>query len=352
MRRGIFLLILLLGSPGCLRPLRVLTDSRITVDEPIKARVTAELQPTNNIGPVLEVSADGSCDTVRGPKIAVIDVDGLLLNMNMTGPYSAGENPVDLFREKLDATGADPDICAIVVRINSPGGAVAATDMMWRELQAWRARWRRPVIACLMDLATGGAYYVATASDQIVAHPLGITGGIGVILNLYNLEDMIGSFNVVAQPIKSGANIDLGSQAKPLTAEAKGLLQAMADEFHQRFIEVVQQQRPNLDTAADATFDGRVFTARQALQRGLVDRIGYLEDAFALARQSANQPAARTVLLRRCNDPARTPYAITPNVPLQATLFPVSIPGVERNRLPTFLYLWQSDPALERLSGR
>src|SRR5581483_9187153 len=124
------------------------------------------------------------------------------------------------------------------------------------------------------------------------------------------------------------------------------------DEFHQRFIEVVRAQRPQVDDAAGATFDGRVFTARQALQHGLIDRVGYLEDAFALARQSAHQPTAHIVLLRRRNDPARTPYAITPNTPLQATLFPVSLPGIERNRLPTFLYLWQSDPALERLSGR
>ncbi len=352
MRRTFVVLLVVLGCTGCLRPLRILTDSRITVDEPIAARVTAELQPTNNIGPVIQVSAEGRCDTGRGPKIAIVDVDGLLLNMNMTGPYSAGENPVDFFREKLDAAATDPDICALVVRINSPGGAVAAADMMWRELQGWRTRCRRPVIACLMDLATGGGYYLATASDQIVAHPLGITGGIGVILNLYNLEDLIGSVNIVPQPIKSGANIDLGSQARPLSPEAKALLQTMADEFHERFIEVVQQQRAHVDPDGGATFDGRVFTARQALQRGLIDSVGYLEDAFALARQAANQPNARVVLLRRRNDPARTPYAITPNTPLQATLFPVSIPGVERNRLPTFLYLWQSDPALERLSGR
>jgi protease-4 len=104
---------------------------------------------------------------------------------------------------------------------------------------------------------------------------------------------------------------------------------------------------------ADAdTFDGRPFTARQALGRGLIDRVGYLEDAVALAGQKAGQPKARPVLFHRCNDPARTAYATTPDVPLQATLWPVSLPGADRSRLPSFLYLWQPDPTLERLGGR
>jgi protease-4 len=139
---------------------------------------------------------------------------------------------------------------------------------------------------------------------------------------------------------------------KALSPEAHQLLQTMADEFHDRFKQVVQQQRPNVDPAEGTTFDGRVFTARHALQRRLIDRVGYLEDALNLARQSARRPDARPVLLHRANDPARTPYATTPNVPLQASLFPVSIPGLERTRLPTFLYLWQLDPTAERLGGK
>src|SRR5262249_55627969 len=155
-----------------------------------------------------------------------------------------------------------------------PGGAVVPTDIMWRELRAFRARTGRPVVACLMDLATSGAYYLATASDLILAHPMTITGGIGVVLNLYKLQDFLSTFNVVYQGIKAGPHIDAGTMTTPLSPESQRLLQALADEFHQRFQEVVKQQRPHLD-AADTTLDGRVFSARQALQCGLVDRIGY-----------------------------------------------------------------------------
>jgi len=273
------------------------------------------------------------------------------VNTNITGPYATGDNPVDVFREKLDAAAADPCVCAVVVRINSPGGAAAATDMMWQELQQFRAHTRRPVVACLMDLGTGGAYYLATASDLIVAHPLTITGGIGVVINLYNLRDLMSTFNVIPQPIKSGANIDMGSANAALTPAARTLLQTMADEFHRRFKDVVRQQRPGL--AADETvFDGRVFTAREALGVGLIDRVGYLEEAITAARELAGCPNAGAVVLHRCNDPARTAYATTPNVPLQATLVPVSVPGIDRSRLPTFWYVWQPDPTLERLTGR
>jgi protease-4 len=351
MSRALILCLWLAGLAGCAAPLKLVTDDRLAVVGPIKGNLTVELPPTSvTAGPVQEMPArDGP--VCPGAKIALVDVDGLLLNANLTGPYSAGENPVDLFGEKLDAAAADPEVCALVVRINTPGGAVAATDMMWHELQLWRAKTGRPVVACLMDLATGGGYYLASAADLIVAHPQTVTGGFGVVLNLYNLEDFMGGLQIVPQMIKAGKNIDAGSMTRQLGKEERQLLQAMADEFHERFKKVVRQGRPRVDTAG-AAFDGRPFTAQQALERGLIDQVGYLDDAVAAARQKAGLPQARVVLFHRRNDPAHSLYATTPNVPLQATLWPISLPGADRSRLPTFLYLWQPDPTLERLGGR
>jgi protease-4 len=342
------LLVLICG--GCFRPFR--TESRLSIAGPVLTRVTAEVEPKNNSNPLTEMPVQGPCSPAGTAKIALIDVDGLLLNQNLTGPFASGENPVDVFREKLDAAAADATVCALVLRINSPGGSVTATDIMWREMQRFRANTKKPVVACLMDLGCGGAYYLATASDKIIAHPTTITGGIGVVLNLYNLQDFLGVFSIVNQSIKAGKNIDMGDQTASLPAETKKMLQAMADEFHARFRAAVKQQRPRLNPRDDTNFDGRVFPATQALQRNLVDRIGYLDDALAAARQLAGQPQARAVMFHRPNDMARTPYATTPNQPLQAAGFPASIPGVERSRLPTFLYLWQPDPTLIRLSGQ
>lgn len=354
MRACRWCLVLTVSLTGCNHVFHIATDSLVRTDAPMAthSRVVMESPPVSDSGPVVEMPVSGPC-AGKEAKIALIDVDGLLLNMDMTGLYSLGENPVSLFREKLDKIASDPCVIAVVVRINSPGGGVTATDMMWRDLQAFRSNTRRPVVACLMDVGAGGAYYLATASDAIVAHPTSITGGMGVILNRYNLSGALGYFSMQALPIKSGKNIDLGNEivSEP-SPERRQLLQNMADEFHQRFRQVVAQARPGVNATESELFDGRIFTASQALQHHLIDRIGYLDDAIAVARELAHATPARVVLYHRCNDPAHTPYAITPNVPLQNTVLPISVPGLDRSRLPTFLYMWQPDPALEKLGGR
>ncbi len=120
-----------------------------------------------------------------GPtRVAIIDVDGLILNTPFVGPLSCGENPVALFREKLDAVARDKCVKAVVLRINSPGGGVAACISMRHDLERFKACTKLPVVACLMDTAAGGAYYLASGADQIVAGPATVTGGVGVILNL------------------------------------------------------------------------------------------------------------------------------------------------------------------------
>ena len=340
MKRLALWMLMCLALIGCKQPLQAVTRSRIVTESP----------PVSN-------ACQLAAMPLRGPmgddvaRVALIDVDGMLLNMDMTGLYSAGENPVSLFRERLDAAAADPRVRAVVVRINSPGGGVTATDIMWHDLQTFKARKGCPVVACLLDVATGGGYYVATAADQIVAHPTTVTGGFGVILNLYNLTDAMAQFNILGTPVKSGRNVDLGSPINALEPDQRQILQQMTDQFHERFKQVVQQTRPGRNVRED-DFDGRIFTAFQARERNLIDSIGYLDDALELAGRLSGCPQTQVVLYHRPNDPARTPYAVTPNVPLQQTMIPLSMPGLDRSRLPTFLYAWQPDPTLEKQGGR
>jgi protease-4 len=339
-------LLAVLALAGCFKPLQ--TDVKMTMTRPL----TTAIEP-RGVAPVVEMAVEGQGHW-PGPTIAIVDVDGLLLNENMTGPMSAGENPVDLFRERLDAVAADPKVCAVVLRINSPGGGVTASDIMWNELQKFRRQTHKPVVACIMDLGCGGAYYLATACDAIIAHPTSVTGAIGVVLNLYNLELFLENFNISPQFIKAGAHIDMGTLFNELKedSESRRILQSMADEFHSRFQKIVGKQRSQVDTTKDTTFDGRVFNARQALELKLIDHIGYMDDALAFARSLSNEPYARASMFHRCNDIARTPYAATPNFPISSTLFPMNIPGVDRHHLPTFLYLWEPDPGLLRWSGK
>lgn len=289
----------------------------------------------------------------QGPsRIAIIDVDGLILNTPFVGPLSCGENPVALFREKLEAIACDPCVKAVVLRVNSPGGGVAACITMRHDLERFKAQTRLPVIAYLMDTAAGGAYYLASASDYVVSGPASVVGGVGVLLNLFNLRDLMAMVNVIPQGIKSGEYTDLGTSARAMTEGEKQMLQAMADEFHKQLIDEVKRTRAATDAT---TFDGRVFTGSQAQKRGLVDQIGDLDDALQTAA-NMGCPGMGTrpgvVMYRRGNDPARSVYAVTANVPLQgAGIFP-SVPGIDRAKLPTFLSVWQPELTLEKMGGK
>lgn len=332
-------LLLVTCLPACKQPFQVCATGRVTTEIPA-------VQAFSRVCPVKLGAGNG------GTRVAVVDVDGVLLNLDMVGMGSLGENPVALFRERLDAVAGDPCVRAVVVRINSPGGGLAACDMMRHELVAFQSRTGLPVVTCLLDVAAGGAYYLASASDQIVAHPTTVTGGLGVILNLYSLEDMMSlTTKVTEATVKAGDRVDLGSPLHKLDDENRALLQAMADEYHLRITTEIQQARSLRGNAAHEIFDGRVFTASIALEHGLVDSLGYLDEAIEIARELGHCPGARVVMYHRTNDQPRTPYDITPNVPLQSAILPLSIPGLERSRLPTFLCMWQPDPTLERWGG-
>ena len=230
MRRLLFVLALVPLSAGCQR-YTVRTQNRVAIDGPVDSRVT-DISPVSPIaGPVRPVVVESGSAAGR---VAVIDVDGLILNTPFVGPMSVGENPVALFREKLMTAEADPTAKAVVLRVNSHGGGVAACIMMRRDLERFKARTGKPVVACLIDTAAGGAYYLASAADHVVAGNATVTGGVGVILNLFNLQDLMAQFNVIPQPIKAGEIVDIGTSARPLKPAEKELLQAMADEFHKQ----------------------------------------------------------------------------------------------------------------------
>lgn len=284
-------------------------------------------------------------------KLAIIDIDGLLLNRNMGGFGSMGENPVSLFREKLDAIESDPQVAAVVLRINSPGGGVTASDIMARDLREFCGRRNIPVVACLMDVGAGGAYLLASAADVIVAHPTTVVGGLGVILNSYNLQETMGQFNVVARPIKAGKKVDAASPVRSLEPEELEMLQSLAGGFHSRLKQQIHDARPRIAEDADI-FDGRVISGDKAAAAGLVDRLGYLDDALAEARTlAALGPESTIVMLRRDNDRAYTQFDVTPNVAQQATAVPLNVPGLDRSQLPTFLYVWQPETSLATTSG-
>lgn len=364
-----------LASTGCKQPMKVLTQAQVSTDRvPVHVTPMAPFQ-VQTLTPIelnsseIPLKLDGGTPVelktvlpplqdkeaieemvVRqgssGTKVAIVDIDGVLLNSIKTGTISAGENPVAVFREKLEHIVKAGNFSAVVLRINSPGGGVTATDIMWRDLKVFQQNTRLPMVACLLDLGAGGAYYLACGCDQIVAHPTTVTGGIGVILNLYNLEDALAQLNIVGVPVKAGKLIDMGSPLRPVPLESRALLEEIATEFHERFKGVVRGARHQLAQGDEkaVVFDGRVMSARKALAVGLVDQLGYLDDAIDIAMQRADCPDATAVVLHRPRDQANTVYDATASPPCMDIL--PSIPGVDRSQLPTFLYMWQPEPSM------
>ncbi|MFK7734718.1 MAG: S49 family peptidase [Pirellulaceae bacterium] len=319
-------------------------DMRMAGDMNMSGEVTTIMRTDNSASPLSSVPVyEGN--TATG-SVAVIDVDGLLVNKNISGLGSMGENPVALFREKLDAIAKESSVKAIVLRINSPGGGVTAADVMTRDLLQVAQQRDIPVVACLMDVGAGGAYYLATAADHIVAHPTSLVGGIGVILNVYFMEDM-STFSVASKPVVAGDKINMATPDRQMAPEERKILQGIADEFHQRFIARVQFERGmNAGLPADL-IDGRVIPGTMAVSSGLADATGYLDDAVVKARELAGLGTdSPVVMLRRDNDRAYTLLDITPNTPTMSSIIPLKIPGLDRSQMPNFLYLWQPEPSM------
>jgi protease IV len=174
-----------------------------------------------------------------------------------------------------------PWVKAIVVRIDSPGGAVAPTQEIFDELQ--KTKKSKPLIASMGGMATSGGYYIATACEKILANPGTLTGSIGVIMQLNNVEELMKKIGVKGYNIKSGANKDIGSPFQPLSPEGREILQALVDNVNSQFVSAVAKGRGMNEAQVRKLADGRVYSGAQAKELGLVDQFGTLDDAIELA---------------------------------------------------------------------
>ncbi len=208
-----------------------------------------------------------------GDKVGVIEIQGTMIT---------GTPAVDEIRQFAK----DGSIRAIVLRIESPGGVVAAAQEIYEELGRVRER-GKPIVASMGGIAASGGYYIACGADSIVANPGTLTGSIGVIMRLPNAEELLKKIGLRYEVIKAGKYKDTGSISRPMTPEERALLQEMLDDVHDQFVTVVSVER-NIDKDTVMGFaDGRVMSGRQALEMGLVDRLGGFRDAVLLAAELA-----------------------------------------------------------------
>jgi len=244
---------------------------------------------------VHEVELSSAHSVWTDEKIVVIEVEGAISSQTKVGFLSERNMVADL-AASLERAAQDDDVVAVVLSIDSPGGGVTASDLIHRELQRFRAKTGRPVVACMLGTAASGGLYVAMASDEIWAHPTTVTGSIGVIVQSFGIEGTLEKIGVEPRSTMSGPLKDMGSPFRQPTDEERELMQGMVDSMHGRFVQVVDEGRPKLSTeTVRGLADGRIYTAQQALDNGLVDHIGYLDDAINSAMRRARVADANVV---------------------------------------------------------
>jgi len=230
-------------------------------------------------------------------KVLMIDIDGTISSALETGFLAREKSVVARVFERLERAAADPWVKAVILRLDTPGGEVTASDIVYHEVLRFKERTGRPVIGLMMSVAASGGYYIASACDAIIAHPSTLTGSIGVISIFPSVEALMAKIGVKVDVIKSGPSKDSGSPFRDMTEEEKKIFQGIIDEYYEGFLAVVAKGRQGKVADADLRriADGRIYTAPQALKLGLIDALGYFDDALAKARDMASLKSAKLV---------------------------------------------------------
>jgi protease-4 len=288
-------------------------------------------------GPVQEVQLSGSGDG----KVLLLDLSGVISSQDKEG-WLPQPNLLATFKEELTKASKDEKVKAVVVRINSPGGTVNASDILYHELKTFKENKKIPVIASMMDVAASGGYYLAMATDAILVHPSTVTGSIGVIMLTVNAKGLLEKVGVEANAITSGPRKDMGSPFRSMTTDEKEIFQGVIDSFYQRFLTVVQAGRPQLSAEQIKKLaDGRIYSGDQAKAAGLVDDIGYLDEAIDLAKKNAGLKEARVVTYRRHGEYQNNIYSrVFGSGNSLSSLASMDLLSMVRGGSPQFMYLW------------
>ena len=235
----------------------------------------------------------------RPPVVEIVRVEGTIVpGKSRSGPAGGGALAgADTLVEQIHRAADDGEVKAIVLRVDSPGGDGLASDLIWREVV--RARKRKPVVASMGDVAASGGYLVAVGAEAIVAEPSTLTGSIGVFALKPDLSGLLAKISVTREAFTRGENAELSSVAKPWTASERLAVEKQIDMFYRLFLERVGEGRKLSPAEVEPLAGGRVWTGKQAFERRLVDRLGSLGDAIALARERARLAGPGDAEVRR-----------------------------------------------------
>lgn len=296
--------------------------------------------------PLREFTLEG----VGKDKILLIPVTGLISDMPKKGVLRTSPSLVEQVVLQLNKAEKDKQIKAVLLKINSPGGTITASDLLYHEIMSFKEKTGAKIIISMMDIAASGAYYMSLPADKIMAHPTSVTGSVGVIFLQPRVTGLMDKLGLGVDVKKFGKNKDMGSPFRESSEEEQKLLQKAVNDFGERFIRLVQKHR-NLDQRAlTDVATGRIFLADDALKLGLVDTIGYLSDAVKESKKVAKVPDdARVIVYRRAEFPEDNYYNVAGVASEDVSVSVISMDLLEPFSLKTgFYYLWPGFLAHEK----
>ncbi|MGE0085186.1 MAG: signal peptide peptidase SppA [Desulfococcaceae bacterium] len=237
-------------------------------------------------------------------KVLIIPIQGQISDTPEKGFLRTNPGMVQRIVSHLRKAEKDPDIRAVVIKVDSPGGSVTASDLLYHEISEFKKRTNVKMVAALMNLAASGGYYVCLPADRIMAHPTTVTGSVGVIVMRPDLTGLMDKIGVHVAVSKTGRDKDMGSPFRRPDPEEEKMFQELADHLGERFLSLVQKHRNPGAEAMKQIATARVFLAEEAKSLGLVDEIGYLSDALKKGKSLAGISGdAKVIVYRRTEYP-------------------------------------------------
>ena len=300
---------------------------------------------SDTIDPLKEFTLEGS----GTDKILLIPVNGLISDMPKKGLIHTSASMVEQIVSQLNKAAKDKQIKAVLFKINSPGGTITASDLLYHEISSFKERTGTKITISMMDVATSGAYYMSLPADLIMAHPTTVTGSVGVIYLQPKVGGLMDKIGLGVDVKKYGKNKDMGSPFRDSSEEEQKLMQKAVNDFGERFIRLVQKHRKPERQALSEISTARVFLAEEALKLGLVDKIGYLSDAVKESKMLAGISKDAKVVVYRRNEFPEDYYYNTAGISsedLNISVINIELP--ESLSLKTgFYYLWPGAMAIE-----
>ena len=283
-------------------------------------------------------------------KILLIPIYGIITDTPKERFLAQSQSMVEKVVSQLNKAEKDDHIKAVLFEINSPGGTITASDLLYHEISSFKERTGKKIAVSMMDIATSGAYYVSLPADMITAHPTTVTGSVGVLFLQPKITGLMEKIGLSVDVKKFGKNKDMGTPFRDSSEEEQRFMQKSVDDMGERFIRLVQKHRkPNQQALAEIS-TARVFLADEALKLGLVDKVCYLSDAIRESKQLAGLAAdARVVVYRRTEFPEDNYYNTSSAASEGLNILAVNIELPEIFVLKTgFYYLWPGAISVER----